>query len=109
MSSGNGTSALPQKQIRFVNNEGQPPAKRRRVNSACVNSYPFAFHSFLRLVFAYGRVKTTTKNQEANSSQLPVAEHAENARRDATANARFAQPAQITVMSVWDMQTGPRV
>ena len=24
----------PQKQIRFVNSEGQPPAKRRRVNAA---------------------------------------------------------------------------
>ncbi len=26
----------PPKQIRFVNNEGQPPAKRRRLNAACV-------------------------------------------------------------------------
>jgi len=26
----------PLKQIRFVNNEGQPPAKRRRINAACV-------------------------------------------------------------------------
>jgi len=26
----------PPKQIRFVNNEGQPPAKRRRINAACV-------------------------------------------------------------------------
>lgn len=25
----------PPKQIRFVNNEGQPPAKRRRINAAC--------------------------------------------------------------------------
>ena len=24
----------PLKQIRFVNNEGQPPAKRRRINAA---------------------------------------------------------------------------
>jgi hypothetical protein len=28
----------PLKQIRFVNNEGQPPAKRRRINAACVLS-----------------------------------------------------------------------
>ncbi|KAA8572316.1 hypothetical protein EYC84_002941 [Monilinia fructicola] len=30
-----GPAGLPLKQIRFVNNEGQPPAKRRRVNAAC--------------------------------------------------------------------------
>ncbi|QSZ35533.1 hypothetical protein DSL72_008403 [Monilinia vaccinii-corymbosi] len=29
-----GPAGLPLKQIRFVNNEGQPPAKRRRVNAA---------------------------------------------------------------------------
>ncbi|ATZ47807.1 hypothetical protein BCIN_03g01050 [Botrytis cinerea B05.10] len=32
---GAGAGGVPQKQIRFVNNEGQPPAKRRRVNAAC--------------------------------------------------------------------------
>lgn len=38
---GNGPSLVqaqatpPPKQIRFVNNEGQPPAKRRRINAAC--------------------------------------------------------------------------
>ncbi|ROW06387.1 hypothetical protein VMCG_04281 [Cytospora schulzeri] len=31
----NGTIPLP-KQIRFVNNQGQPPSKRRRVNAACL-------------------------------------------------------------------------
>ena len=29
----------PPKQIRFVNNEGQPPAKRRRINAAYVHSF----------------------------------------------------------------------
>ncbi|KAE8440919.1 hypothetical protein EG329_006316 [Mollisiaceae sp. DMI_Dod_QoI] len=29
------TPLPPPKQIRFVNNEGQPPAKRRRINAAC--------------------------------------------------------------------------
>lgn len=33
---GAGAGGVPQKQIRFVNNEGQPPAKRRRVNAAYV-------------------------------------------------------------------------
>lgn len=33
-----GGAGVPQKQIRFVNNEGQPPAKRRRVNAAYVTS-----------------------------------------------------------------------
>lgn len=28
-------SIAPPKQIRFVNNEGQPPTKRRRINAAC--------------------------------------------------------------------------
>lgn len=38
MSSTSGASAArpPAKQIRFVNNEGQPPAKRRRINAAYV-------------------------------------------------------------------------
>jgi hypothetical protein len=34
----------PLKQIRFVNNEGQPPAKRRRINAAygpCLALYSF--------------------------------------------------------------------
>jgi hypothetical protein len=38
-----GTTSLPlpppQRQIRFVNNEGQPPAKRRRINAAYVLSH----------------------------------------------------------------------
>ncbi|KAG9239072.1 fungal-specific transcription factor domain-containing protein [Amylocarpus encephaloides] len=35
--SGGASTAVPPapKQIRFVNNEGQPPAKRRRINAAC--------------------------------------------------------------------------
>lgn len=43
------TAVLPQpKQIRFVNNEGRPPAKRRRVESAYATSlscYRFVFSS----------------------------------------------------------------
>ncbi|KAI2601778.1 fungal-specific transcription factor domain-containing protein [Hypoxylon sp. NC1633] len=34
---GNGPDPLPTpKQIRFVNNQGQPPTKRRRINAACL-------------------------------------------------------------------------
>jgi hypothetical protein len=30
----------PPKQIRFVNNQGQPPSKRRRINAAYVSLHP---------------------------------------------------------------------
>jgi hypothetical protein len=32
----NGAVPPPPKQIRFVNNQGQPPSKRRRINAACL-------------------------------------------------------------------------
>jgi hypothetical protein len=34
----NGALPPPPKQIRFVNNQGQPPSKRRRINAAYVPS-----------------------------------------------------------------------
>ena len=39
----NGALPPPPKQIRFVNNQGQPPSKRRRINAAYVfpSSYLF--------------------------------------------------------------------
>ena len=44
----------PLKQIRFVNNEGQPPAKRRRINAACVfSSYVLTSSKALFLVLAH--------------------------------------------------------
>lgn len=33
----NGALPPPPKQIRFVNNQGQPPSKRRRINAAYVS------------------------------------------------------------------------
>lgn len=34
----------PPKQIRFVNNQGQPPSKRRRINAAYVVPFFFLTH-----------------------------------------------------------------
>lgn len=36
MATTSGDALPPPKQIRFVNNQGQPPSKRRRVNAACL-------------------------------------------------------------------------
>ncbi|KAK4135680.1 hypothetical protein BT67DRAFT_440563 [Trichocladium antarcticum] len=33
----------PPKQIRFVNSQGQPPSKRRRINAAYVSPFSYVF------------------------------------------------------------------
>lgn len=38
----NGALPPPPKQIRFVNNQGQPPSKRRRINAAYVSPIPIS-------------------------------------------------------------------
>lgn len=35
----------PPKQIRFVNNQGQPPSKRRRINAAYVFPFLYPHHT----------------------------------------------------------------
>ena len=40
----------PPKQIRFVNNQGQPPSKRRRINAAYVVPFFFSHTSCTRII-----------------------------------------------------------
>ncbi len=96
----------PLKQIRFVNNEGQPPAKRRRINAACVfSSYILTSSKALFLVLAH---ECSHGLRIAAFLVLifnrTVAERVENERRGVMARNRSARLVQRMDTNVWAMR-----
>ena len=100
----------PPKQIRFVNNEGQPPAKRRRINAACVPSpVLYRLSSRAAVCFLCRRMSvgqfTYSGRSFANGTFNQIdAGRVENVKQGAMGKGRCVRRVRKMDMSVWDTQ-----
>jgi hypothetical protein len=98
----------PLKQIRFVNNEGQPPAKRRRINAACVQFFVLSPVSVVSAACLCAWRRSSLRTREValltRIFNRLDAERVENAKLDAMERNRYVQRARRMDMSVWAMQ-----
>jgi hypothetical protein len=99
------------KQIRFVNNEGQPPPKRRRINAAYAHEFTFFGSGLLFWVFRSLPKLIYPRHvylQSANCFRILDVGHVGNERQDVMARNHDVRPARIMGTIVLGTQKGQR-